>query len=126
MNYRFLLILLNGILVPIQIPFYHMYSFIILASVVKSAPPINFLLYIPEQKNSPLNIIKRDGSLSSTNAFLIPRWGGIRIFNKGQGNLKLAREGLKESMEVFVSQLRDLLGIFDGFADLKSILVTSS
>ncbi|KAI8909209.1 phosphatidylinositol-glycan biosynthesis class S protein-domain-containing protein [Gorgonomyces haynaldii] len=80
-----------------------------LASVVKKDTPIHFLLYVPVQSQSPLLIVDSGGK-STTNAFLVPRWGGIVIQNR-QGDLHLDPTALHPIMERFIEQLRLLLGI---------------
>jgi phosphatidylinositol glycan class S len=54
---------------------------------------------------------------------LIPRWGGIVIKNQpkastASGSLAFSKEDLKPFMEIFVAQLRTLVGIHD----LKKIM----
>lgn len=58
-----------------------------------------------------------------SNAFLIPRWGGIVIKNQPKASiasdvLAFGKEDLKPFMEIFVAQLRTLIGIHD----LKKIM----
>ncbi|TPX62100.1 hypothetical protein PhCBS80983_g00685 [Powellomyces hirtus] len=84
-----------------------------LASVVTMAPPINFILYIPSQSQKPLHLVKANGDILSTNAFLMPRWGGIVIANP-EANSSTYHYDVQELlpfMEIFISQLRDLLGV---------------
>ncbi len=78
-------------------------------SHVSQLPSLNFLVYIPRGEESPLLI--KDGS-SSTDAFLVPQWGGVVIFNPPE----LSEEGetfvpMEQLMPVFVKQLRMLLGL---------------
>ncbi|KAG9304213.1 hypothetical protein G9A89_019775 [Geosiphon pyriformis] len=84
-----------------------------LASAVSSYPTLNFILYVPSKKNSPLVIHDAKGLPTLSNAFLIPRWGGIVISNpeilNGTYTFNFVR--LKFIMEIFVSQLRGLLGV---------------
>ena len=72
-----------------------------LANPVSSATPITFIHYIP---STPINIIKSNGELLPSNAFLIPRWGGVIIENNNPINIK-------KSMMIYISQLRQILGI---------------
>ncbi|RUO97096.1 hypothetical protein BC936DRAFT_140992 [Jimgerdemannia flammicorona] len=53
-----------------------------------------------------------------SNAFLIPRWGGIVIHNPNAASIAahyhhFTRKDLKPVMEIFASQLRGLLGVHD-------------
>jgi phosphatidylinositol glycan class S len=67
-------------------------------------------LYIPSKSTTPLHILHSDASILSTNAFLIPQWGGITIYNlKNDGMLDIAdMEGI---MRVFAEQVRVLMGV---------------
>ncbi|KAJ3152344.1 hypothetical protein HDU86_005873 [Geranomyces michiganensis] len=53
------------------------------------------------------------GDIHSTNAFLMPRWGGIAIDNPPiiDGAHHYTADELLPFMEIFVAQLRDLLGV---------------
>ncbi|KAJ3297137.1 hypothetical protein HK104_000793 [Borealophlyctis nickersoniae] len=85
-----------------------------LASVVSSAPPINFILFVPPFSQSPLRLLKSNGEFLKTNAFLIPQWGGILVRDPPQDKgsaYRLSRSELHPIMEIFVSQLRSLLGV---------------
>jgi len=94
-----------------------------LASPVSTAPPINFILYIPPISQSPLHIYDSKGDKLETNAFLIPRWGGIVIDknrnttnadSNANGNSNYYNYSFKDLhpiMELFLDQLRNLLGI---------------
>jgi phosphatidylinositol glycan class S len=90
-----------------------------LASVVNPMPPLNFLLYVPSLQQSPLHIIQPNGSLLNTNAFLIPRWGGVVISNPiqefgevfGVDEFVFEEKFLKKYMEIFLGQLRGLIGV---------------
>ncbi|KAG0043856.1 GPI transamidase component [Gryganskiella cystojenkinii] len=95
-----------------------------LASTVSSLPSLNFLIYVPEADQSPLVIKSGPGAQKSkTNSFLIPRWGGITILNRplpsaSNGNYAADQSvitvpELEPVMKIFLSQLRDLLGLSD-------------
>ncbi|KAF9092853.1 hypothetical protein BGX23_003886, partial [Mortierella sp. AD031] len=93
-----------------------------LASTVSSLPSLNFLTYVPKPSESPLVIKSEPGELKSlTNSFLIPRWGGIAILNRDTDRTKSTQEHpevitvqeLEPVMRVFLTQLRDLLGVTD-------------
>lgn len=50
------------------------------------------------------------------NAFLIPRWGGVLIKNLPKaedGHYRLDKKKLHSTMRIFVSQLRNLIGIHE-------------
>ncbi|KAI8602010.1 phosphatidylinositol-glycan biosynthesis class S protein [Dissophora ornata] len=89
-----------------------------LASTVSSLPSLNFLTYIPKPGESPL-VIKSGPSAprSSTNSFLIPRWGGITILNRDNRTSispqVITVQELEPVMRIFLMQLRDLMGLAD-------------
>ncbi|KAJ3067054.1 hypothetical protein HDU98_009734 [Podochytrium sp. JEL0797] len=96
-------------------------------SPVSTSPPINFAVYIPSESQSPLYIASRDDSpapLLTTNAFSIPQWGGIAILNPNRTSsrihtnpltnvktLTLSEADLEAPLNVFLEQLRSLLGV---------------
>ncbi|KAI9202737.1 phosphatidylinositol-glycan biosynthesis class S protein, partial [Polychytrium aggregatum] len=85
-----------------------------LASAVSSNPPLNFLLYIPSHSSSPLYLLDSKEHIVGTNAFLIPQWGGVAIENPAiaLGEHRHFRSWeLQPIMEIFLGQLRGLLGI---------------
>ncbi|ODV81557.1 uncharacterized protein CANTADRAFT_24459 [Suhomyces tanzawaensis NRRL Y-17324] len=75
-------------------------------------PTINFLVFFPE---SNYDGIKTIIDKSSTNSFLVPQWGGVKILNKDMPILKDSTVSIHEDellpiMEIFTSQLYQLLG----------------
>ncbi|KAH6561486.1 hypothetical protein BASA50_001235 [Batrachochytrium salamandrivorans] len=84
-----------------------------LASVVSSASPIHMILYIPPFEQTPLFVLHSDGSTLESNAFLIPQWGGVVIRNlpTDTHRVHLSMDDLHPVMEIFVEQLRGLLGM---------------
>ncbi|GJJ67840.1 GPI-anchor transamidase subunit S [Entomortierella parvispora] len=85
-----------------------------LASTVSSLPSLNFLVYVPPADQSPLVIKSGPGAPpSKTNSFLIPRWGGITVLNRPANDPILTVSELEPVMKIFLSQLRDLLGLSD-------------
>ncbi|KAM9321436.1 GPI transamidase component PIG-S [Gastrophryne carolinensis] len=87
------------------------------SSAASLFPVLNFLLYVPEFSHSPLYIQDKDGKRVPTNAFHSPRWGGIMVYNVNYGNtdeLELpvyVDIDMISVMEVFLTQLRMLLGV---------------
>ncbi|KAG0035105.1 hypothetical protein BGZ81_000659 [Podila clonocystis] len=87
-----------------------------LASTVSSFPPLNFLVYVPKSNDSPLVIKQGPEHTSTTDSFLIPRWGGITILNRSNYSADsdtISVKELEQVMGVFLTQLRDLLGVPD-------------
>ncbi|XP_072909104.1 GPI transamidase component PIG-S [Hemitrygon akajei] len=87
------------------------------SNVASSYPVLNFLLYVPEYSHSPLYIRDSSGSPVESNAFHSPRWGGILIYNVDQQQVNKTllpvsvKVDMARVMEVFLSQLRLLMGI---------------
>jgi phosphatidylinositol glycan class S len=73
------------------------------------------VLYIPSRSLSPIHILQSNRLILDTNAFLVPQWGGIKIhninFNDEKEPIKLDSGKLHEIMELYVEQLRKLLGV---------------
>ncbi|KAF9178740.1 GPI transamidase component [Haplosporangium sp. Z 11] len=101
-----------------------------LASTVSSLPSLNFLTYIPKPSESPLVI--KNGPLSprsATNSFLIPRWGGITVLNRNSSISSahpnfITLQELEPIMKVFLTQLRDLMGLADLSSQSTSLPIT--
>ena len=76
------------------------------SSHVSSRQTLNFIVYIPSSKNSPLHVQDNEGKVAPTNAFLVPRWGGVLIHNTNQTELNM-----KQIMSVFGSHFKSLIGL---------------
>lgn len=83
----------------------------VLASQSSDNPGLNLLVYVPPVDRAPLTV-----SGSESNSFLIPRWGGVHIYNYNldTDNVKLP---LRLTLDmgavcgVWLGQLRALLGV---------------
>ena len=92
-----------------------------LASHVSSSRnvKINFLVYVPPPSQTPTHIVDDNDQLLASNAFLIPRWGGVAIHNAveeedlGLNNKTGGASSIPNdaTMRIFLSQFRSLLGI---------------
>ncbi|KAK2187452.1 hypothetical protein NP493_165g06010 [Ridgeia piscesae] len=87
-----------------------------LSSHVSNNPSLNFIVYVPSRDQSPLHITDANDDLSTTDAFLSPRWGGVLVYNVATPpeNATYPHKvmlDMRRVMEVFVSQLRLLLGV---------------
>ncbi|KAI0346662.1 hypothetical protein BDW22DRAFT_1352823 [Trametopsis cervina] len=80
-----------------------------LSSSVSNDPVIHFVLFVPSSENSPLYILNADGSPSSSDAFILPQWGGITISNKAPPHM--TAENLEHIFLTFRRQLMSLLGL---------------
>ena len=84
----------------------------VLASQSSSSPGLNMMVYIPPVQAAPLSI-----SQSDTNSFLLPRWGGVHIYNyvsQEEQNVKFPINielDMERVVGVWVGQLRSLLGV---------------
>lgn len=72
-----------------------------LGSQIQQSSTINFVTYVPPKQ--PLRIVNSDQSLNEFNSFLVPRWGGIYIYNH------LSDEN--RAMNIFLTQFLQLTGI---------------
>ncbi|KAL6306302.1 phosphatidylinositol-glycan biosynthesis class S protein-domain-containing protein [Sparassis latifolia] len=85
-----------------------------LSSSVSNDPVLHLILFIPSATSTPLHILSRDGSISASNAFILPQWGGIVIMNLPSLNLgpsHLPASTLDSVFAVFRYQLTTLLGV---------------
>jgi len=84
----------------------------LLASQSSSAPSLNMLVYIPPIENSPMSVTG-----SSSDSFLIPRWGGVNIYNyvsSEEQNISFPLNidvDMRKVMGIWIGQIRSLLGV---------------
>lgn len=106
-------------------------------SSIHSFPTLNFILFIPSAKYTPLLI-----ESSNANAFLIPQWGSVAILNPEDAQHPtdhLTVEDLLPVLEIFSSHLFRLLGaptiprspvfrvdILSRISTLRALLTSSS
>jgi len=76
-------------------------------------PTINFVLYVPNKRLTPLIIHETGGT-----SWLIPQWGGVQILNRETSSRSasvngsaLSKEDLQPVMHTFADQLVSLLGL---------------
>ncbi|ERN11909.1 hypothetical protein AMTRI_Chr06g173620 [Amborella trichopoda] len=82
---------------------------------------LHFVVYVPSADECPLVLQLPDGTISSTNGFMSPTWGGIIVWNPtscstDSRSARLSRhtfssQDLVQVMEVFMGQLRLLFGL---------------
>ncbi|PNS21907.1 GPI transamidase component PIG-S [Sphaceloma murrayae] len=80
-----------------------------LSPSIGAGPTINFVLYIPSERQRPL-LLKDTGGTS----WMIPQWGGVQILNPSPSHLKqglLTVDDLQPIMLTFTEQLVTLLGL---------------
>ena len=83
-----------------------------LSPSIGSGPTINFILYVPSEKMTPLLVKETNAS-----SWLIPQWGGVNIHNAAKPNepspSHLTKETLQSALLIFSRQLLSLLGASD-------------
>lgn len=81
-----------------------------LSPSIGSGPTVNFVVYVPDEKQSPL-VVKENGG----NSWLIPQWGGVLILNPPSrdpaSSAVLDKDALRPAMVTFSNQLLSLLGM---------------
>jgi phosphatidylinositol glycan class S len=79
-----------------------------LSPSIGEGPTVNFVLYVPDQNQSPLIIKENTG-----NSWLVPQWGGVHILNLGAETVptSLSAEALAPAMHTFSNQLVSLFGL---------------
>jgi phosphatidylinositol glycan class S len=88
-----------------------------LDSYAYTDPTVHFLLFVPEEQNTPLRIIPYDNNKKeiysiTEDAYVIPRWGGVVILNSENINSsKLTENQEALVMQSFVEQFRMLLSL---------------
>ena len=80
-----------------------------LASAVSNDPVLHFVVFIPSKEHDPLYILDEAGNPTTSNAFILPQWGGIIILNKHLPHLNSA--ALRPVFQTFKTQLLTLLGV---------------
>ena len=82
-----------------------------LSPSIGAGPSLNFILYVPDQKTSPL-VVK--GNHASN--WLIPQWGGVAIVNPSETAngtapaTRLSKEVIRPSLLIFSHQLLSFMG----------------
>ncbi|KAG2117296.1 phosphatidylinositol-glycan biosynthesis class S protein-domain-containing protein [Suillus discolor] len=84
-----------------------------LASSVSNDPVLHFVLFVPSETHSPMNIIDSEGRPINQSSFLLPQWGSIFILNNelNSSSLHLSYNDLKPVFRNFATQLAALLGV---------------
>jgi phosphatidylinositol glycan class S len=76
-----------------------------LSPSIGEGPTVNFVLYVPDQKQSPLLVKENTG-----NSWLVPQWGGVHILNHQTADM-LTADVLAPAMHTFSDQLIALFGL---------------
>jgi phosphatidylinositol glycan class S len=79
-----------------------------LSPSIGEGPTVNFVLYVPDQSQSPLVVKENTG-----NSWLVPQWGGVHILNLGGETTpeSLTADALAPAMHTFADQLVSLFGL---------------
>ncbi|EKM57603.1 uncharacterized protein PHACADRAFT_192749 [Phanerochaete carnosa HHB-10118-sp] len=81
-----------------------------LASSSSNDPVLHFVLFVPSSSNAPFSD-KTVGHSASSNAFILPQWGGIVLLSNPPGHLAVS--ALEKTFQTFQRQLLTLLGVPD-------------
>ena len=91
-----------------------------LASHVTTDPILNFVIYVPPKKHSPLYIRQtKNSEISNSSSFYSPRWGGIAFYNPTHFNEKIIYT--RNFMEIFIKQFELLVGVKSYFNETNDI-----
>jgi len=82
-----------------------------LGSQISVNPTLNLVVHVVDKAHIPLKILKEDGQISKTNSFLVPRWGGMTLYNKLNNSDEMLN--IDSLMPIFISHLRVLLAGLD-------------
>ncbi|KAF9530240.1 phosphatidylinositol-glycan biosynthesis class S protein-domain-containing protein [Crepidotus variabilis] len=84
-----------------------------LSSSSSNDPVLHLVLFIPSSTRRPLHILTKDESISPSNAFIRPQWGGIIIHTPTSltSTNELPSKDLDIIFATFASQLLGLLGV---------------
>ncbi|TFK26595.1 hypothetical protein FA15DRAFT_667298 [Coprinopsis marcescibilis] len=84
-----------------------------LSSSFSNEPVIHLVAFVPSSDHSPLRILEADGTISNSNAFILPQWGGIVLYNPSEGETskQLSSRGFQDVFGSFANQLLSLLGV---------------
>ena len=75
-----------------------------LGSRISDSSALEFVTYIPSKQ--PMYIVSEGES--KVNSFLVPRWGGIFIYNQLDSSKSIENDS---AMKIFLTQFLDLIGI---------------
>lgn len=94
-------------------------------------PALNFLTYTAPCDKYPLQILDENDNGLMSNAFLVPQWGGIFIYNapcpQRNDSIRLSADyvsvkhevPMEEVMAVVLSQFRSLIGLPSEVSSIK-------
>ncbi|KZV79584.1 hypothetical protein EXIGLDRAFT_734824, partial [Exidia glandulosa HHB12029] len=84
-----------------------------LSSSASNDPVLHFILFIPSSQHRPMHVMTAQGSAANSNAFIIPQWGGIVVYNPERTTPQdvLDTRTLLPIFRTFHTQLQLLLGV---------------
>ncbi|EJD39576.1 hypothetical protein AURDEDRAFT_116108 [Auricularia subglabra TFB-10046 SS5] len=84
-----------------------------LSSSASNDPVLHFIVFIPSAAHRPLHVLTAQGSIAHSNAFIIPQWGGIAVYNPSDASPQemLDTRALLSVFRTFHTQLLLLLGV---------------
>ncbi|KAH9947537.1 phosphatidylinositol-glycan biosynthesis class S protein [Amylocystis lapponica] len=86
-----------------------------LSSSVSNDPVLHFVLFVPSAAHNPIRILGPDGLPVASNAFILPQWGGVVLYNPpasaSPSSSRLSTSDLDSAFAIFHYQLMTLLGV---------------
>ena len=76
-----------------------------LGSRISDSSAIEFVTYVPSKQ--PMYILDNDNQ--KVNSFLVPRWGGIYVYNQDNKNSNKIEND--QAMKIFLTQFMQLIGL---------------
>ncbi|KAN0108949.1 Phosphatidylinositol-glycan biosynthesis class S domain containing protein [Russula decolorans] len=94
-----------------------------LASGVSNDPVLHFVVFVPSVSHTPLRILDDASQPISSDAFILPQWGGIVLLNlpvDGPSKLHLTAAELDHVFSGFRAQLLRLIGVSELPPEVRS------
>ena len=79
-----------------------------LGARVSDSSALEFVAYVPAKQ--PLYVLDDDHERKAS-AFLVPRWGGLFIYNANNTDTQQRVIDVTEAVKIFLTQFIDLMGI---------------
>lgn len=80
-----------------------------LGSRISDSSALEFVVYVPTKEPLYIKSSKNEMSSMKINSFLVPRWGGVYIYNHGHDQTKTIK--IDKAMKTFVTHFLELIGI---------------
>ncbi len=80
-----------------------------LGSRISDSSALEFVLYVPPKEPLFIKSEQTDGGFTKVRAFLVPRWGGVYIYNHDMDQSEIIKSD--DAMKIFLTQFIELLGV---------------